>query len=239
MEVENQTLLYSSEPTILFNNDDIIPNFNNPMIEADKIEDSIFYLDMDHDNFNLYLVNNEEVVCCKSEPELQHHPSTSSNRRAEHTFHGGHQHGNSDDDSEFLMDDQVDMKYFNSEGDHPFADCPSPVVQTESIPKTKKLIVMKPKPEKVSSGPTKKHICKDCSKSFTTKQKMFRHMWIHRKTKFSCEICPSNFESPTLLHAHRLSNHFENSPFVCSMCGKNFSSRQGDFQMHARMRAVY
>ncbi|KAF2894092.1 hypothetical protein ILUMI_12081, partial [Ignelater luminosus] len=71
-----------------------------------------------------------------------------------------------------------------------------------------------------------KHACTNCGKRFSTKQKLHRHMWIHRKKIFSCEICALSFEKQKELDSHRLSTHQKNSAYVCSECGKCFSSRQ-------------
>ncbi|XP_014204430.1 zinc finger and SCAN domain-containing protein 2-like isoform X2 [Copidosoma floridanum] len=81
-----------------------------------------------------------------------------------------------------------------------------------------------------------KHACSDCGKTFTTKQKMFRHQWIHRKKTFSCEVCGSQFEKQPQLDAHRLSSHPAGTPFTCQECGKSFVSRQGLWE-HGRTHA--
>lgn len=72
-----------------------------------------------------------------------------------------------------------------------------------------------------------KHACSECGKKFTTKQKMFRHQWIHRKKTHSCEVCGLQFEKQNELDDHRLSAHPGGSPFTCTECGKSFVSRQG------------
>ncbi|XP_048508561.1 zinc finger protein 260-like isoform X2 [Athalia rosae] len=81
-----------------------------------------------------------------------------------------------------------------------------------------------------------KHACADCGKKFTTKQKMFRHQWIHRKKTHSCEVCGAQFEKQPELDEHRLSAHPGDSAFTCSECGKSFVSRQGLWE-HARTHA--
>ncbi|KYN02928.1 Zinc finger and SCAN domain-containing protein 2 [Cyphomyrmex costatus] len=81
-----------------------------------------------------------------------------------------------------------------------------------------------------------KHACSECGKKFTTKQKMFRHQWIHRKKTHSCEVCGSQFEKQNELDEHRLSAHPGDSPFTCMECGKSFVSRQGLWE-HGRTHA--
>ncbi|XP_054008523.1 zinc finger protein 714-like [Hylaeus anthracinus] len=81
-----------------------------------------------------------------------------------------------------------------------------------------------------------KHSCSECGKKFTTKQKMFRHQWIHRKKTHSCEVCGSQFEKQNQLDEHRLSAHPGDSPFTCTECGKSFVSRQGLWE-HGRTHA--
>ncbi|XP_015594423.1 zinc finger protein 420-like [Cephus cinctus] len=88
----------------------------------------------------------------------------------------------------------------------------------------------------VSNSKWGKHACSECGKKFTTKQKMFRHQWIHRKKTHSCEVCGSQFEKQNQLDEHRLSAHPGDSPFTCSECGKSFVSRQGLWE-HGRTHA--
>jgi KRAB domain-containing zinc finger protein len=88
----------------------------------------------------------------------------------------------------------------------------------------------------VSNNKWGKHACSECGKKFATKQKMFRHQWIHRKKTHSCEICGSQFEKQNELDEHRLSAHPGDSPFTCTECGKSFVSRQGLWE-HGRTHA--
>ncbi|XP_063972387.1 zinc finger protein 567-like [Diachasmimorpha longicaudata] len=87
-----------------------------------------------------------------------------------------------------------------------------------------------------ANGKWSKHACSECGKKFTTKQKMFRHQWIHRKKTHSCEVCGAQFEKQNQLDEHRLSAHPGISPFTCSECGKCFVSRQGLWE-HTRTHA--
>lgn len=86
------------------------------------------------------------------------------------------------------------------------------------------------------SDQASKHACTECGKKFTTKQKMFRHQWIHRKKTHSCEVCGSQFERQVQLDEHRLAAHPGDSPFTCTECGKSFVSRQGLWE-HGRTHA--
>ncbi|XP_047367327.1 zinc finger protein 184-like [Vespa velutina] len=88
----------------------------------------------------------------------------------------------------------------------------------------------------VSNSKWGKHACSECGKKFTTKQKMFRHQWIHRKKTHCCEVCGTQFEKQNQLDKHRLSAHPGDSPFTCTECGKSFVSRQGLWE-HGRTHA--
>lgn len=78
-----------------------------------------------------------------------------------------------------------------------------------------------------SQTTTDRHPCLKCSKSFSTNQKMVRHMWIHRKKAHSCETCAESFISQIELEQHRLSKHSDGNAYLCKKCGKSFASRQG------------
>lgn len=86
--------------------------------------------------------------------------------------------------------------------------------------------------KKITDSNTNKAInykisCPECNKMFPTKQKMYRHKWIHRKKAFSCEICAMSFLLRTELDKHRLCEHAEQKKYMCGECGKSFASRQG------------
>ena len=74
----------------------------------------------------------------------------------------------------------------------------------------------------------KNYPCPECAKTFATKQKMSRHLWIHRKKTFCCEICGISCEFQNQLDEHRLSQHTNSkSANACFKCGRCFASRQG------------
>lgn len=79
-----------------------------------------------------------------------------------------------------------------------------------------------------------KHTCLECQKNFATKQKLYRHLWIHRKRQYDCEVCGMNFSDQLNLDSHRLKLHPADSQFVCQECGKSFVSRQGLWE-HGRV----
>ncbi|XP_069691009.1 zinc finger protein 420-like [Periplaneta americana] len=89
-----------------------------------------------------------------------------------------------------------------------------------------------------SSQPAKigKHACTECEKRFTTKQKLFRHMWIHRKRPHVCEICGVSLADRGALDEHRRMQHPGDTPFTCNECGKSFASRQGLWE-HGRVHS--
>lgn len=95
---------------------------------------------------------------------------------------------------------------------------PKPVVITPSV---------KPAVTVTDEKPPGKYQCTECTnKWFMTKQKMQRHLWIHRKKAFTC-ACGISFELQNELDDHRLTVHADESPYSCADCGKNFASRQG------------
>lgn len=75
--------------------------------------------------------------------------------------------------------------------------------------------------------PTYKHVCSKCDKSFKTRQKLFRHVWIHRTREFRCEHCETPFPTIAKLNDHRRKFHKPDTPFVCNQCGKGYASKQG------------
>ncbi|XP_044013923.1 zinc finger protein 665-like [Aphidius gifuensis] len=92
------------------------------------------------------------------------------------------------------------------------------------------------KNNKIINNKYNKHACIECGKKFTTKQKMYRHQWIHRKKTWICEQCGKQYEKQNELDEHRISMHPGDSPYTCNDCGKCFVSRQGLWE-HGRTHA--
>lgn len=75
--------------------------------------------------------------------------------------------------------------------------------------------------------------CPLCESRFPTNQKMRRHMWVHRKKPFNCELCARTFERQIDVDKHRCTDHPTDSPNLCKDCGRSFASRQGLWE-HSR-----
>ncbi|XP_075220490.1 uncharacterized protein LOC142323959 [Lycorma delicatula] len=78
------------------------------------------------------------------------------------------------------------------------------------------------------------HVCQICNKRFKTRQKVFRHMWVHRRKMYTCEVCGLSFPGVKYLDEHRLALHPSKAPFACDTCGKSFMSKQG-LTEHSRL----
>lgn len=76
--------------------------------------------------------------------------------------------------------------------------------------------------------------CPLCESRFPTNQKMRRHMWVHRKKPFNCELCARTFERQIDVDKHRCTDHPTDGPNLCKDCGRSFASRQGLWE-HSRM----
>nr|CAD7429060.1 unnamed protein product [Timema monikensis] len=79
-----------------------------------------------------------------------------------------------------------------------------------------------------------KHCCEECEKRFATKQKLFRHMWVHRRKQYVCEVCGCAVTSQQGLDEHRHAMHPGENRHICFQCGKSFVSRQGLWE-HGRV----
>ncbi|RZF42600.1 hypothetical protein LSTR_LSTR001395 [Laodelphax striatellus] len=79
----------------------------------------------------------------------------------------------------------------------------------------------------INRGVAGNHECHVCRKRFKTRQKVFRHLWVHRQKLHCCEVCNLQFGTVQRLDEHRLKVHPSNAPFSCDKCGKSFTSKQG------------
>ncbi|CAL8148681.1 unnamed protein product [Orchesella dallaii] len=104
--------------------------------------------------------------------------------------------------------------------------------------------------------------CPTCSKEFTTVTNLTSHMLIHQLKRFSCQECSFSFRNNSDLNIHirivhrkerrypcnicdasfgdsytlgfRILSHLNEKPYLCSECGKRFSSKQGrDFHLRS------
>lgn len=77
---------------------------------------------------------------------------------------------------------------------------------------------------------SQRHVCKYCSKCFTTTGSLQRHQSLHTKGKqLKCSICDKSFTQKTSLHRHLLTHEEDKSgqKFSCSHCDKSFSHKHG------------
>ena len=89
----------------------------------------------------------------------------------------------------------------------------------ETIPKPKAFRNNKKK------GVSKKqslYSCQFCSKSFSTKTLLDRHLSFHVEINTSCKICGKIFTKKWSLDEHLAVDHKEGKPLSCQECGKEF-----------------
>jgi len=68
-------------------------------------------------------------------------------------------------------------------------------------------------------------VCAVCGKQFSRLESLKRHQVVHNEEKFKCEQCDKSFASKEGRHRHVMSTHkIEESPFVCTRCGKKCCS---------------
>ncbi|GFY50288.1 hypothetical protein TNIN_416231 [Trichonephila inaurata madagascariensis] len=66
------------------------------------------------------------------------------------------------------------------------------------------------------------HKCNLCSKRFTQKGSLNRHMVTHNNERpFACELCPKRFKYRSVLTSHR-KLHLKDSLLRCNICGTAF-----------------
>lgn len=61
--------------------------------------------------------------------------------------------------------------------------------------------------------------CETCSKSFSRKEHLMRHMLSHTGQRlYGCDLCHKHFSRKDNLHKHR-TTHGVTGPLVCEICG--------------------
>lgn len=79
------------------------------------------------------------------------------------------------------------------------------------------------KRKRIRHPPREPVICEVCSKQFTRKAHLVRHMYLHTGEKpFQCALCPQSFNRKDHLRSH-MTGHAEAKPFKCSHCSCTFS----------------
>ena len=72
----------------------------------------------------------------------------------------------------------------------------------------------------------KPHKCDDCSASFETKSRLFRHQISHSEVKpFMCDVCLMSFTANYILKRHMMI-HSGVKPFMCHVCLMSFTENQ-------------
>lgn len=70
-------------------------------------------------------------------------------------------------------------------------------------------------------------VCEICSKTYSSKSSLIRHLGIHAGNKpHDCEECDNSFQYTYLLKQHTLAVHGNKKEHVCPTCGKRFAYRQ-------------
>ena len=66
--------------------------------------------------------------------------------------------------------------------------------------------------------------CSICSKAFTLKSNLTRHIAsAHNNKKYECTLCEKLFLRMNYLRGHRVSAHDKTTEVTCSKCGKTFA----------------
>ncbi|XP_055617846.1 gastrula zinc finger protein XlCGF57.1-like [Toxorhynchites rutilus septentrionalis] len=68
--------------------------------------------------------------------------------------------------------------------------------------------------------------CKECGRWFSRRAHLLSHEVIHTgERNFQCQSCPNAYKSGRNLRRHVKSAHLGEKPFVCDLCGKEFSQK--------------
>ncbi|XP_048003850.1 zinc finger protein 189-like [Leguminivora glycinivorella] len=75
------------------------------------------------------------------------------------------------------------------------------------------------------------YCCDMCSRGFTSKVTLIRHLLLHTRTQppvpvHTCNVCKESFVSSSLLKKHSRF-HSEDRPHVCAKCNKRFRTKDG------------
>ena len=73
------------------------------------------------------------------------------------------------------------------------------------------------------------YICDVCSKMYSTKYALRRHLNVHEEGKHKCSICHVYYNTAEDLEIHRQKSHA--GPLLCSTCGKAFT-RKSALKLH-------
>ncbi|GAB0093721.1 zinc finger protein 37-like [Sergentomyia squamirostris] len=68
--------------------------------------------------------------------------------------------------------------------------------------------------------------CVKCGKWLMNKRSLKSHLILHSSALFKCESCDYTAKKKSLLTRHQLTQHTNEKPFVCNVCGKAFKLKR-------------